>query len=732
MPTPPNAKKYWAFISCSSRDKKWGKWLHSRLENYPIPKEFRDITLFDGAVLGKNLRPIFLDRDELAGSAELGPAILKGLRRSRFLIVLCSPNSAQSKWVNKEIEDFKALDQKNHHRILALILDGEPNATSKPGTNHALECFPPALRLPVEPLAGDLRKEGDGKERGFLKFLAGISQIGFDDLYRRHERAKQRRRLIAVSTASILSCVFAVLISQAHSQRKIAESHEREARENRTWSQFHQGQGAEEKKHNLEAIAYYGAALSTDPSQIEIGIKALYILAGTSSYVFSDRESKNVEPISINHQVQDSKKYIVSIQERGPITERLVYTISHDEFSLDDPYEDDPEDLSPPSYHSINSFATASNSYHSVVIVSHGFTGEYGNGGGVIVSDSKHGTQQFDLGDYIDRVHISSNGNEFIACSGNRIHCFQRAAHEASPFALTWHQNWDDLVNWGDGCGPVFSGFSDIGDLVFEVIEYKTGEPQKQVVATRIGNSLYPERLRFFEAPHNTLSSDESVKFSSEESVNFVLNSDIGDLRSGRPLEVFQREPRELLWSFEPNNGISARGRLMSSDTFLLIDLSDGGAGLRGFQIHNPRLGFLYQAPIKASAGPFSLSEKKTRIYSRTGLYVDSPEFTQAIDLLGENTAPPAWLPILCYAVAGLKPDTTGKLLSIDQEERSLLLKNVVKHLEESRASNRWNQFGRWYLKNEFPESDRVSPYSMTSFSNYTNQPRYKIRVITP
>jgi len=233
-------KKYWAFISYSSTDKKWGKWLHHRLENYPIPKEFQDPELFDGAILGKNLSPIFRDRDELAGSAELGPAILKGLQQSRFLIVLCSPNSAKSKWVNKEIEDFVALDPGNHRRILALILNGEPNATSNPSANHARECFPPALRHPAEPLAGDLRKEGDGKQRGFLKILAGISQLDFDTLYRRHERALQRRRrnlaLLALGVIlSLAGLTYFAFVQKEHANlaNAEAEQHSRTAERQR-------------------------------------------------------------------------------------------------------------------------------------------------------------------------------------------------------------------------------------------------------------------------------------------------------------------------------------------------------------------------------------------------------------------------------------------------------------------------------------------------------------------
>ena len=213
-------KKYWAFISYSSKDRKWGQWLHKRLENYPIPEEFRGTELFDGAILGKSLRPIFRDRDELSGSADLGPAIQKALEETRYLIVLCSKNSAKSEWVDKEIEDFKALGRER--QILALILDGVPNATCMPGVDSGEECFPPALQYPTEPLAGDLRKEGDGKERGFLKILAGIAQLDFDSLYRRHERSQRRKLMLLASVAGAVIFSLTALSVFALAQKKEA------------------------------------------------------------------------------------------------------------------------------------------------------------------------------------------------------------------------------------------------------------------------------------------------------------------------------------------------------------------------------------------------------------------------------------------------------------------------------------------------------------------------------
>ncbi len=184
-------RKYWAFISYSSADKRVAKWLRRRLESYLIPADYRPQ---GDKELPQYLRPVFRDRDELSGASNLGPALKEALEQSRFLVVLCSPNSARSKWVDMEIEDFRKLHGAD--RVLALILDGEPNASSNDALDDGLESFPPALRYPHEPLAGDLRKEADGKERGFLKVFSGITGIPFDALYRRHERAQRRKRII--------------------------------------------------------------------------------------------------------------------------------------------------------------------------------------------------------------------------------------------------------------------------------------------------------------------------------------------------------------------------------------------------------------------------------------------------------------------------------------------------------------------------------------------------------
>ncbi|MGD8590517.1 MAG: TIR domain-containing protein, partial [Chromatiales bacterium] len=208
--------KYWAFISYSNKDRRWGQWMRRRLENYRISKDLRGREFPDGMLLDKRLRPVFLDRDELSSSADLSQSIKDALNESRCLVVLCSPHAANSAWVNKEVEAFR--DMGKSERIFPVILAGEPNSDD-PDT----ECFPPALRLPFEPLAADFRKSGDGKVRGFLKILAAIARLDLDQLYQRHERAARRSRFAWGTIALSLILVFGLLAVVAWWQRDLAQ-----------------------------------------------------------------------------------------------------------------------------------------------------------------------------------------------------------------------------------------------------------------------------------------------------------------------------------------------------------------------------------------------------------------------------------------------------------------------------------------------------------------------------
>src|SRR6202035_4827184 len=117
--------KYWAFISYSHKDEAWATWLHKSLETYRIPRGLIGHPTSSGQPPGR-LFPIFRDRDELAGSPDLGGTIRAALAAARWLIVICSPSSAKSRWVNEEIKTFKAMGRTD--RVLCMIVNVDPAA----------------------------------------------------------------------------------------------------------------------------------------------------------------------------------------------------------------------------------------------------------------------------------------------------------------------------------------------------------------------------------------------------------------------------------------------------------------------------------------------------------------------------------------------------------------------------------------------------------------------------
>ncbi len=194
-------KKYWAFLSYSSADSEQANWLQKSLEHFPIPAPIRGSKLNDGTTVGRHLRPIFRDRTELPAAGQLNDSLRNALDDSRYLIVLCSPHSANSHWVNHEVDYF--IEKHGIDRVLAVIVDGKRNTNETDANGVPLECFPKSLRHPAHPLAADLRPQGDGRKNSLLKVLAGALEVGFDDLARRHRVAEQRRRVLWASAAVV-------------------------------------------------------------------------------------------------------------------------------------------------------------------------------------------------------------------------------------------------------------------------------------------------------------------------------------------------------------------------------------------------------------------------------------------------------------------------------------------------------------------------------------------------
>jgi tetratricopeptide (TPR) repeat protein len=234
----PMARQYKAFISYSWSDKQWAGWLHHALETYHTPKELVGQSAVHGGEIPARLHPIFKDREEEAAGAGITAAIETGMGASEFLIVICSPRSAKSEWVSKEIAWFKR--NRDPRKILAVVVDGEPGASFMAGREDE-ECFPKSLLYNVDedlsitgeredsPLAADARYEGDGKNGAKLKLAAAMLGVGLDDLVKRDERRQAKRTRMIVSASLALAVVMTGLAGLAIVSRNAAVTARAEA-----------------------------------------------------------------------------------------------------------------------------------------------------------------------------------------------------------------------------------------------------------------------------------------------------------------------------------------------------------------------------------------------------------------------------------------------------------------------------------------------------------------------
>jgi tetratricopeptide (TPR) repeat protein len=231
-----NQAKYKAFLSYSHADAKQARSLHHFIETFKVPKRLVGRETKRGPI-PRRLRPVFKDREELPSSSDLNSVINDALKSSEFLIVICSPDSAQSRWVNEEVISFKQMGRGD--RILCIIIDGEPNATDIPG-REAEECFCEALRFRLgddgqfsreraAPVAADARLGQDGRYPARLKLVAGMLGLGLDDLRQRDMR-RRHRRMVVVTSASVAGMALTLMLAlAAYIARDDAERHREQA-----------------------------------------------------------------------------------------------------------------------------------------------------------------------------------------------------------------------------------------------------------------------------------------------------------------------------------------------------------------------------------------------------------------------------------------------------------------------------------------------------------------------
>lgn len=203
--------QYDAFISYrhADLDAAIAEALHKKLEHYHIPRVIRRIS---GK---KKFSRVFRDREELPLSSNLSDNIYEALDHAEFLILICSPESLESIWVQREVSYFVETHDRSH--VLPLLVRGEPEEAFPDILCHeTIEMTDPdgnriLAEREVEPLAGDVRGK-DKKESlkklntEVLRLIAAMLGCPYDSLKQRHREYRIKK------TASICSVIAAVLV----------------------------------------------------------------------------------------------------------------------------------------------------------------------------------------------------------------------------------------------------------------------------------------------------------------------------------------------------------------------------------------------------------------------------------------------------------------------------------------------------------------------------------------
>lgn len=193
------AYKYFAFISFQSADAREAVRLQHAIESYRLPA-----VLCKQNNVPRRIKPLYCYLNDMHAGEELMQELKSRMEQSRYLIVVCSPRSAQSVYVNSGIDYFVSLGRRDS--IIPVIVDGVPYSND-PQT----ECFPDALKrhFPkhIDPLQDhsilgiNIREAGVARrqayDRAMLMVVARMLQLDFDGLLLREKQRRRKRTILA-------------------------------------------------------------------------------------------------------------------------------------------------------------------------------------------------------------------------------------------------------------------------------------------------------------------------------------------------------------------------------------------------------------------------------------------------------------------------------------------------------------------------------------------------------
>lgn len=206
--------KYKAFISYNSKDNCTARWLQSKLENYSLPSL---IVNEKGDVLRsydrkpKKFRIFRYVTDLVAQNLDDG--LRQELDQSEYLVVICSPNSANAPWVKEEVKYFIETGRKK--KIIPFVIEGKPYSGDEEEcfTQELKDAFPNGSALGVS-----LKDHGDDlwifrRRKAVAKIVSLLIDLpnAFDFIWNRYRRSYiSRLFLYILSVVIFIGSLFTV------------------------------------------------------------------------------------------------------------------------------------------------------------------------------------------------------------------------------------------------------------------------------------------------------------------------------------------------------------------------------------------------------------------------------------------------------------------------------------------------------------------------------------------
>ncbi|MBQ8464230.1 MAG: toll/interleukin-1 receptor domain-containing protein [Prevotella sp.] len=198
--------KYFAFISYNSKDTEWGRRVQRKLEHYRMPATLCSEHGWERTPI----KPVFFAPTDIQPGG-LNEELQERLRAARHLIVICSPNSARSEWVGREIAFFHQLGRTR--QIHFFIVSGQPHSG-----NPETECFNGVveqLGLP-EILGANIHEQVYrwpwlNRERAYVQLVSKLLGVEFDAIWQRHKRRLVRKVVCwAVGIVAVMAALLGV------------------------------------------------------------------------------------------------------------------------------------------------------------------------------------------------------------------------------------------------------------------------------------------------------------------------------------------------------------------------------------------------------------------------------------------------------------------------------------------------------------------------------------------